>query len=175
MNNLEHAKSLIERAKQQADDWETEEAAVTFSIPLVAGLVNEIEKLRSALAGLVGAESDDELRTMVRHIREIHGYSFEDADRMALSAPTASDTHAELAALRDEVRRLREAMSEALEIIDEQAPALTLEELVKRWAAAQYPPPGGATTEWVRGALELHYELMRRAGYERPQPSKQED
>lgn len=53
--------------------------------------------------------------------------------------------------------------------------ALTLEELVKRWAAAQYPPPGGATTEWVRGALELHYELMRRAGYERPQPSKQED
>lgn len=51
--------------------------------------------------------------------------------------------------------------------------ALTLEELVKRWAAAQYPPPGGATTEWVRGALELHYELMRRAGYERPQPSKQ--
>ena len=62
---------------------------------------------------------------MVRHIREIHGYSFEDADRMALSAPTASDTHAELAALRDEVRRLREAMSEALVIIDEQAPALT--------------------------------------------------
>lgn len=69
MNNLEHAKSLIERAKQQADDWETEEAAVTFSIPLVAGLVNEIEKLRSALAGLVGAESDDELRTMETVIR----------------------------------------------------------------------------------------------------------
>lgn len=40
-------------------------------------------------------------------------------------APTASDTHAELAALRDEVARLREAMSEALVIIDEQAPALS--------------------------------------------------
>ena len=40
------------------------------------------------------------------------------------SRPTASDTHAELAALRDEVARLREAMSEALVIIDEQAPRL---------------------------------------------------
>lgn len=89
--------------------------------------------------------------------------------------PSSRSPHAELAALRDEVRRLRDAQANALEIIDEQAPALTLEELVKRWAAAQYPPPGGATTEWVRGALELHYELMRRAGYERPQPSKQED
>ena len=34
MNNLEHAKILIEKAKRQADDWETEEAAVTFSIRL---------------------------------------------------------------------------------------------------------------------------------------------
>lgn len=55
---------MIEKAKRQADDWETEEAAVTFSIPLVSGLVEEVEKLRSALAGLVGAENDDELRTM---------------------------------------------------------------------------------------------------------------
>lgn len=62
---------------------------------------------------------------LTRHIRNIHGYSFEDADRMALSAPTASDTHAELAALRDEVARLREAQANALAIIDEQAPALT--------------------------------------------------
>ena len=34
--------------------------------------------------------------------------------------PLFSDTHAELAALRDEVARLVEAMSEALVIIDEQ-------------------------------------------------------
>ena len=43
VNNLEHAKILIEKAKRQADDWETEEAAVTFSIPLVSGLVEEVE------------------------------------------------------------------------------------------------------------------------------------
>lgn len=64
---------------------------------------------------------------LTRHIRNIHGYALKDADRLSRSAvaPTASDTHAELAALRDEVRRLREAMSEALVIIDEQAPALS--------------------------------------------------
>ena len=64
---------------------------------------------------------------LTRHIRNIHGYALKDADRLSRSAvaPTASDPAAELAALRDEVRRLREAMSEALVIIDEQAPALT--------------------------------------------------
>ena len=63
---------------------------------------------------------------LTRHIRNIHGYALKDADRLSRSAtaPTAP-TAAELAALRDEVRRLREAMSEALVIIDEQAPALT--------------------------------------------------
>ena len=45
--------------------------------------------------------------------------------RLEGSAPTASDSAAELAALRDENARLREARREALEIIDEQAPALT--------------------------------------------------
>lgn len=64
---------------------------------------------------------------LTRHIRNIHGYALKDADRLSRSAvaPTASDTHAELAALRDEVRRLRDAQANALEIIDEQAPALT--------------------------------------------------
>ncbi len=38
---------------------------------------------------------------------------------------TASDPAAELVALRDEVRRLREGQANALVIIDEQAPALT--------------------------------------------------
>lgn len=68
---------------------------------------------------------------MARHLRTVHAYTVKQAvvevarliDRP--TAPTASDTHAELAALRDEVRRLREAMSEALVIIDEQTPALT--------------------------------------------------
>lgn len=64
---------------------------------------------------------------LTRHIRNIHGHALKDADRLSRSAvaPTASDPAAELVALRDEVRRLREAMSEALVIIDEQAPALT--------------------------------------------------
>ena len=53
------------------------------------------------------------------------GYDTWAFERPVESAPTASDTAAELAALRDEVRRLREAMSEALVIIDEQAPALS--------------------------------------------------
>ena len=68
---------------------------------------------------------------MARHLRTVHAYTVKQAvvevarliDRP--TAPTASDTHAELTALRDEVRRLREAMSEALVIIDEQAPALS--------------------------------------------------
>ncbi len=81
MNNLEHAKILIEKAKRQADDWETEEAAVTFSIPLVSGLVEEVEKLRSALAGLVGAENDDELRTMEAVIRVA---TVPDADKVSM-------------------------------------------------------------------------------------------
>ena len=64
---------------------------------------------------------------LTRHIRNIHGYALKDADRLSRSAvaPTASDTHAKLAALRDEVRRLREGQANALVIIDEQAPALT--------------------------------------------------
>jgi hypothetical protein len=48
MSNLEHAKSLIERAKQQADDWEAEEAAVTFTISLMAGLIEDIDTLLRA-------------------------------------------------------------------------------------------------------------------------------
>ena len=68
---------------------------------------------------------------MARHLRTVHAYTVKQAvvevarliDRP--TAPTASDTHAELAALRDEVRRLREAQANALVIIDEQAPALS--------------------------------------------------
>lgn len=64
--------------------------------------------------------------TMARHLRNEHGYSLPEAVAlMRATAPTASDTHAELAALRDEVARLREAQANALAIIDEQAPALT--------------------------------------------------
>ena len=57
--------------------------------------------------------SGGRLRPM-RHIRNIHGYALKDADRLSRSAtaPTASDPAAELAALRDEVRRLREALAE---------------------------------------------------------------
>lgn len=53
------------------------------------------------------------------------GYDTWAFERPVESAPTASDTAAELAALRDEVRRLREGQANALAIIDEQAPALT--------------------------------------------------
>ena len=62
-------------------------------------------------------------RALVAHLGYTHGLSPFDA--YARTAPTASATAADLAALRDEVRRLREAQANALAIIDEQAPALT--------------------------------------------------
>ena len=73
---------------------------------------------------------------LTRHIRNIHGHALKDADRLSRSAvaPTASDTHAELAALRDEVARLREAMERALDVDepDSAIESLAMRQIISR-------------------------------------------
>ena len=73
---------------------------------------------------------------LMRHIRNIHGYALKDADRLSRSAtaPTASDPAAELAALRDEVRRLREAMERALDVDepDSAIESLAMRQIISR-------------------------------------------
>jgi len=50
---------------------------------------------------------------LTRHIRNIHGHALKDADRLSRSAvaPTASDTHAELAAQRNRNWRQRRKLA----------------------------------------------------------------